>query len=149
METLFHHTLINDDISISPSLSKAADLLNNSVLSTGILPLTTKGFDLSGTGNTENKTIPFEMENLQNSYTDNIKIKKEKNTVLKPGENHPKIKNNIINITDYVSYIVDGFYNNYEFFLQNKSSIEKELTDFKGLTTVSYTHLTLPTKRIV
>ncbi|MEB6613501.1 type 2 lanthipeptide synthetase LanM family protein [Staphylococcus pasteuri] len=134
METLFHHTLINDDISISPSLSKAADLLNNSVLSTGILPLTTKGFDLSGTGNTENKTIPFEMENLQNSYTDNIKIKKEKNTVLKPGENHPKIKNNIINITDYVSYIVDGFYNNYEFFLQNKSSIEKELTDFKGLT---------------
>ncbi|MGF0107494.1 type 2 lanthipeptide synthetase LanM family protein [Staphylococcus hominis] len=133
IETLFHHTLITDEISISPVLSKAADLLNSSVLSTGILPLTTKGFDLSGTGNTENKTIPFKIDKLKNSYTDNIKIEKTLNTIMKPGENYPKIKNKTINASDYVPHIVTGFKNTYQFFLNNKKVTEIRLNKFKNL----------------
>lgn len=133
LETLFHHTIIEDTIPLTPSLKKAANMLHNSVLSTGILPVTTKGFDLSGSGNTENTNIPFKMEELKNIYTDNIKISKEKNTILKPGKNHPTVNNDKVKTSDYVNEIINGFENIYILFLNHKIEIANKLKIFKNI----------------
>ncbi|MBX5320273.1 type 2 lantipeptide synthetase LanM [Staphylococcus caprae] len=133
LETLFHHTIIENSIPLTPSLKKAANILHNSVLSTGILPITTKGFDLSGSGNTDNTNIPFKMEELRNIYTDNINISKEKNTLLKPGKNHPTVNNDRVKTSDYINEIINGFENMYNLFLNHKIEISNKLKIFKNV----------------
>mgnify|MGYP002711945720 FL=1 len=135
LETLFHHTIIEEEVPLTPVLKKAADILNNSVLSTGILPITTGEFDLSGSGNTENTTIPFEMEEIKYAYTDNIKLDKVTNAYLKSGKNYPKLNNSNLLTSDYVNEITKGFENIYNFFLNKKNSINNILKSFKNIPT--------------
>ncbi|WP_370695799.1 type 2 lanthipeptide synthetase LanM family protein (plasmid) [Priestia megaterium] len=139
LESLFHHTISpNHSLTESPVINKALRLINDSVLSTGLIPnraskVDNEGkFDPSGIGDTANEQLlPFNVEVVTNEFTDRMKIEKKKGTLI-PGLNNPRINGESINIGDYLDEITTGFSLTYSIFSTNKSELKSLINKFKN-----------------
>lgn len=137
LESLFHHTLSpNHSDTKSGVINKSLRLINDSVLSTGLIPNRAiqkdNPFDISGIGNTqrENK-LPFKMEVVTGHHTDEVRIEKTTG-VLVPGLNNPKLEDEELNIIDYLQDIENGFTDTYLIFMNNKKELIEKVQLFEG-----------------
>ncbi|MFP3887059.1 type 2 lanthipeptide synthetase LanM family protein [Priestia filamentosa] len=138
LESLFHHTISpNHKLTESPVINKALRLINDSVLSTGLIPNRAfkeeKGnkFDISGIGNTVNEPLlPFKVDMVTNEFTDKMKVEKKEANLI-PGLNNPQIKGESINIEDYLDDITQGFSLTYSLFLSNKNELKLRIKAFE------------------
>lgn len=137
LESLFHHTISsNHDMTKSPVLNKSLQLINDSVISTGLIPNRTIkseefNFDLSGIGNSlDNQELPFKTSVVSNPYTDEVVIEK-KNSILVPGKNNPQLNGDpSIEIGQYLENVVQGFSTTYNYLLNNKSVLKNKINNF-------------------
>ncbi|PRT15283.1 type 2 lanthipeptide synthetase LanM family protein [Bacillus wiedmannii] len=139
LETLFHHR-----VKFSPEFTRIASLrakekLNDSVLSIGLLPHLSfknaegKGIDLGGMSITE-AVMPIPLLSLEGDQTDEVRFIFKDSLMNKADQNVPKLGNEMIDATNFVNEITEGFYEICKIILKNKNVLTNEdgiLSKFK------------------
>ncbi|QTM98471.1 type 2 lantipeptide synthetase LanM [Sediminibacillus dalangtanensis] len=121
LESLFHNVISNSNKSYTTSSTKKAiDIISNSVIRTSLLPVFAEDviydLDVSGLGGGKSRQLVRPM--IVNKNTDNMKIVKK--TIHSPqGNNLPVFKKEIIDSTDHVQRIKNGFRNTYKITMEN------------------------------
>lgn len=139
LESLFHHTISADHSPTkSEVVNKALRLINDSVLTTGLIPNRIlkandkTDFDVSGIGNTlTEQELPIQMGVVTDQLTDEVRIEK-RNGRMAPGLNTPRMKGKKHQIGDYLDDIINGFTLIYDTFSANKKELKHQILRFKG-----------------
>jgi type 2 lantibiotic biosynthesis protein LanM len=127
LETLFHPNLGGKPLIGQDTI--AASILTTSVLRTGLLPLRSfvteefEGVDLSGIGNTEPQTAPFEIPYWDDEGTDEMHLRRTKTEITSQGLHIPELNNSKVDPLDYTGSILDGFQVMYKFLMENRNKL--------------------------
>lgn len=128
LETLFHNT---PNLTIpNTAAEKSKQAFADTVLGTNLLPVflyqteNHKGIEFSGLGGEEQK-IPFDVKQLVDVNTDKIRYSK-KSAKLKPSNNRPRLKGDLVNLHDYTDDIINGFTDVLNLTLEHKKELVSE-----------------------
>lgn len=131
LETLFHHRMHIPKNEHNSSTAKAIQKLEDSIMRIGLLPHYSfktaegKGIDLSGISFSEAE-IPVPLLKIVNNFTDEVRFVYKNSVTHSANQNVPKIHGQIIDSTDYISEIVDGFTDICEIALKHKHELLDE-----------------------
>ncbi len=131
IETLFHHdSKISDDLTETAD-QRAKEKISRSVLNIGLLPHLSfktpegRGIDLGGMSITD-EPIPMPIFHIENDQTDEIRFVLKNSIMNKLDQNVPKLNGEMVEGTNFVPEITEGFNKICHIVLKNKDELTME-----------------------
>lgn len=130
LESVFHAKVARTEKETASAYVKARKLINNSVISIGLLP-TILGeddvsCDLSGLGGNKEQEVPFKIWYVDDSNEKEIKIS-YKNARVSTKVNNPIYRNEFVDSREYVNEMVEGFNTYYTWILEQKEEYQSKV----------------------
>jgi type 2 lantibiotic biosynthesis protein LanM len=139
LETIIHNTADSSE-ETSTAMDRAFRMLNDSVLSTGMLPSSIyyrdqpnmKGLNVGGVSKSEGQKTPFKVNQIANRNTDEMRIEKD-HVTLSSQKNLPIFQSAAMESVHFLDQIQKGFTSMYQWIEKNKQEFKEQVRKFEGV----------------